>query len=147
MSKAQKIIATHCTWCSCEFDEEEKENPRADCDNNPICDDCYHNEYEFTCCYCEDSGDNDNQHKMAVVFVPTRAAWGDDIPVGIYRVRGGPYWGHNYFSSWLYSDKIEYICTLPDELKDDDPYYSLGHLCSECQVKIEQRAALEREKE
>ena len=132
-----------CSWCSHELDCEEREFPRTDADEDPICDNCHHQEYEFTCCNCEEYEDDEMQHKLLVVFTATSASHGDEVQPGIYNITGGPYWGTDYFSSWLYVEKLVWLCSLPESLQDDDPYYPVGHLCGDCQKEMQVRSVQE----
>ncbi len=140
MSEQETVV---CDWCGNELDEEEREAPRLTAEKKPICDDCHHKEYEFTCCWCEEYGDNEVQHKILVVFVPTSASYGDKVQPGVYEITGGPYWTSDYFSSWLDKNNLKRMCSLPEDLQEDDPYYPVGHLCEGCQVEMKAFAVLE----
>ena len=139
-----KMLAegAECPWCGCDFDDEERESPRMSGDD-PICDQCYQDEYEFTCCRCEDYGEQDIQHELLVVFVATSSSYGEKVQPGLYTITGGPYWATDYFSSWLNPDKLIWLCSLPESLQDEDPYYPVGHLCSECQAEMKLRGVRE----
>ncbi len=47
-----------CEWCGERLDDEEIEEK--------ICDLCYHEHYEFTCCWCEEYEHEDYQHVYLV---------------------------------------------------------------------------------
>src|ERR1700722_18101083 len=92
----------NCTSCGEPFDEEEREGPhyeRTDKGKNirsrPICDQCFHDEYEFTCCWCKEYGDVEDQHKMLVVFEECANFDNRDARIlpGLYRITDGPYYG------------------------------------------------------
>lgn len=140
---------TECPSCGAPLDDEERESPRLDWEEKPICDDCYQEEYQYRCCNCEEHYDQDDQdgqdvqHKMLVVFVPTSASYGDKVQPGIYRITGSPYWSTDYFSSCLHTNKLKWLCKVPDVLQNDEHYYPVGHLCEECQQEMKQRGVLE----
>ena len=142
MSKDCLPEGAKCPWCSQEFDDEERETPRLSGDE-PICDDCYQDEYEFACCDCQGYDEQEIQHKMLVVFVPTSASCGDKVQPGVYSIIGGPYWTTDYFSSWLNAHRLVWLCSLPESLQDDDPYYPVGHLCRDCQKEMQVRCVQE----
>ena len=143
MSKDCLPEGAKCTWCECDLDGEERESPQLDWDKNPICDDCYHEEYELNCFNCENYDDQDIQHKMLVVFVPTSSSYGEKVQPGVYTITGGPYWATDYFSSWLDADQLAWLCSLPESLQDDDPYYPVAHLCRDCQKQMQNRGVQE----
>ncbi len=143
MSKDCLPEAAKCAWCGYDLDDEERECPRLDSQDEPICDNCYHESYEFTCCNCENYDDQDIQHEMLVVLVPTSASYGDKVQPGVYRITDGPYWSTDYFSSCLHAYQLAWLCSLPDSLQDDDSYYPVGHLCRDCQKKMQVRGVQE----
>ena len=115
-----------CELCGEALNEEEVASPRLDDDGKPICDECFHEEYEFVCCLCEEYGFVEDQHNFVVVFDT------EEVKPGIYRVLKAPYWCHSYFSAWLYPDALEYVAPLPMPEHD----YPCGHLCKTCQDKL-----------
>ncbi len=143
MSKDCLPEGAKCDWCEYDLDDEERESPRLNGSDEPICDDCYQEEYEFPCCLCENYDEQDVQHEMLVVFVPTSASGGDKVQPGVYAITGGPYWGTDYFSSWLDASQLAWLCPLPESLRDDDPFYPVGHLCRDCQKEMQVRGVQE----
>ena len=139
---------TKCPNCGYKLDEEERESPRLSWDNEPICDDCYQEEYQYRCCNCEEHYDQDEdgqdvQHNMIVVFSPTVSSYGEKVLPGVYRVTGGPYWSTDYFSSCLHSYNLKWLCKLTESFQKEDPFYPVGHLCTDCQQEMEKRGVLE----
>lgn len=138
-----------CTGCGQGLDDEERVSPRLDCTGDPICDDCYQDEYQYCCCNCGEHYDQDDQdgqdvqHKMIVVFVPTAGSYSDKVQPGIYRITGKPYWSTDYFSSQLFHDKLKWLCKLPVSLQEDDPFYPVAHLCRDCQAEMIMRGVRE----
>lgn len=137
MSKIQAKI--ECTRCGNDLDEEEMESPQEE-EGDVICDECYHEHYEFTCCCCCNYGHVDDRHKMLVVFETCDAhgydpQTGREVWPGIYRITGGPYHGgYLVGGSWLYEDRLERIADLNPDMGGDG--YPCGHLCADCQAKI-----------
>jgi hypothetical protein len=101
-----------------------------------MCHDCWREANTFACCRCRDDGDNEDKHKMLVVFESTAARFGAEIGPGVYRIANNPYWESNILNSWLVSEHLERLCDLPKDLIDPDPDYPCGHLCLECQTAI-----------
>lgn len=65
-----EATAIECSFCGGPLEDEEAENPRLDPDDGePMCDDCYHDHCEFTCCCCAEYGETKDQHNMLVVGV------------------------------------------------------------------------------
>lgn len=132
----EKEIA--CAWCGDALDEEERENPRRDCDDDRICDECYHDEYEFTCEWCENYGETKDQHNLLLVLEADTVrieSQEDYLKPGVYQIvkklyHGGPIVGDSYIL-W---QAIVWLCDLPDNANRG--YYPCGHLCLECQNKI-----------
>ena len=118
-------------------------------DRTPVCDDCYHDHFEFTCCACEEYGEVEDQHKYLVVFEAV-----DDVEPGIYRIKYKPYFTSGLIgSSWLHPRTLDKVKDLPvrwlayvsitgkdifRELKaeEQDDGYPCGHLCADCQKAI-----------
>ncbi len=132
-----------CDRCGEALDLEEADNPHRDEDDDgnetgePICDECYHENYEFTCCCCSEYGHVSDQHKMLVVFEETHSMGGPERTVapGIYRIKGRPYYGDMMIGpGWLYGDKLERIADVNPDMDGDG--YPCGHLCAACQENV-----------
>ena len=126
-------VATECGYCGNALEGEELESPYTD-GEDVMCDECYHDHYEFTCCLCENYGHVDDQHKLLVVCEELKNGdSGDPIKRGLYRIVNLPYWGSNYLDSWLFGRSLEHLGDAPDDVDD---VYPCGHLCKECQEKV-----------
>lgn len=127
METAKKV--TQCTLCGKEFDAEELDSPRTDEDGDPICDDCYHEHYEFTCRCCQNYGDVKDQHNLLVVFKETSGV----LP-GIYATKG-TYCTHALIGEgWLHPGALARIADVNPDM--DGEGYPCGHLCLECQGHV-----------
>lgn len=132
-----------CDQCGDEIlDEEPFEE-----DGETLCTDCWHDEYQFTCCGCEEYGYIADQHNFVVVFEEC------GVEPGLYCVKEKPYFTSAMIGSgWLHSSALELVVPLPirwlayksatgkeiyRELttKDGDGF-PCGHLCIECQMAI-----------
>lgn len=113
-----------CTYCG-----NEAESPRLDDVDDPICFDCYHEHYEFTCCWCQEDEHQDHQHKMLVLVDPKGAG----IAVGIYRIVSLPYYADGMIEGFLFESALEHLRDLPEGI--DTRGYPCGHLCRDCQKK------------
>jgi hypothetical protein len=119
-----------CWGCENPLDEDERESPY-DRDGHLWCDDCYHEEFEFTCCWCEEYGDNEDQHRYVVVF--DAAACELALP-GLYRVDHLPYYSQPLIGyGYILSRAVTWLGFL-DALPRAGWYdYPAGHLCLRCQ--------------
>lgn len=122
-----------CEWCGEPLTIEEIEYPPKE---GLICDDCYHDHYEFECCICCNYGHVDHQHDFLVVG-GKGVRWCGRGPVhrGIYAVLKGPYFGGPMIGSgYLFREALKKVAKLPPKLRMDG--YPCGHLCKECQNKL-----------
>jgi hypothetical protein len=127
--------ATDCSRCGNKL--EYPEDPDLDRDDNePICSECYHDQYEFTCCCCCEYGDVADQHNMLIVFEELYSHGATrTVGPGIYRILGGPYYGGPLIGSgWLYGDRLERVADVNPDM--DGEGYPCGHLCLGCQEKV-----------
>jgi hypothetical protein len=121
----------NCTRCGEKLNDDEIINPYLDwnCDDGVLCDECYHEHYEFTCCLCQEYGDVADQHNMIVVFE------GDyGVPLGVYATDGCYYTQGLIGSSWLHPRSLRRLDEVP--AKADGDGYPCGHLCEHCQRKF-----------
>lgn len=120
-----------CSYCGNNLNEDGLENPLTDDERDLMCDECYNDHYEFTCCWCQEYGNKKDQHKMVVVFDDEKAG----VPTGVYRVTDLDYYIISAFGDgWLHDWAIERIGDIPDGA--DSNGYPCGHLCAECQKKV-----------
>lgn len=127
---AETLTETACTCCGSDLDRDELESPNLDGDGDPICDQCYHDKYEFTCCCCEEYGDVKDQHKMLVVFEKIGG-----VQPGIYGIVEFPYYTQGLIGSgWLHLSSLKRIGDVNPDM--DGNGYPCGHLCAECQAKV-----------
>src|SRR5580692_5060122 len=109
MAKATQLL--ECSHCGCEMDEEQSADPRRDDCEDPICDSCWSDEYEFTCCWCGEYEHIDEQHKMLVIFEECGG-----LTEGVYSIDSGPYWTSNYLNMWFNPEALTYLGNLPRSL-------------------------------
>jgi hypothetical protein len=132
--------AIECRWCGNALSEEEADSPRRDDDNDPICDECWHNEYEFTCCWCQNY-ENVAHQDYLVISEPTPAmglgpGYGP-LNMGVYKIVDSPYFGGPLIGlGYLFANALEFVADLPDGI--DTNGYPCGHLCRECYAKLPQ---------
>ncbi|MGE4195980.1 MAG: hypothetical protein AB7G11_02505 [Phycisphaerales bacterium] len=135
----QEPMVLECAYCGENLSDEEAESPHRDApDGDIMCDECYHDKFEFTCCKCEDYGHINDQHKYLVVFDAEEAFSKNDckagFTAGLYRVKANPYYTSDYLSAWLNTYNLERIGDLPTEA--DENGYPCGHLCKKCQDEV-----------
>ena len=128
--KTESVQTPCCLRCGNELDDEELDYPRKDEDGDAICDECFHEHYEFTCCWCCEYGDVKDQHNLLVVFEEV-----SDVKPGIYKITERPYYICAMIgSSWLIPGSLVRIAELNPDM--DGNNYPCGHLCLECQKKV-----------
>lgn len=119
-----------CPCCGNDLSGEEIEYPRTDEDGDNICEECYHEKYEFTCCRCQEYGDVADQHNLLVVFEET-----SNVAPGIYKIVRKPYYTHAMIGSgWLWPESLKRIADVNPDMDGDG--YPCGHLCIDCQAKV-----------
>ncbi len=125
-----------CINCDEKLGDEEAKSPRRDEDSDIMCDDCYHDIYEFTCIKCENYEHINHNGGIGSVFV----AFEDDIlgiPTGVYEVVSHPFYADGMVEGYLYTDAIKQISNYTFEIKQG--WYPMAFLCEECTVKIRKR--------
>lgn len=107
-------------------------------DGEPVCRDCYHECCEFECCWCCNLDEVQHQHELLCVFDS-----GHGVPVGIYRIKHGPYYGGSLIGrQGIFPSAVEWLCGIPKDLDIRGQDYPCGHLCRECQKRITEGTAL-----
>ena len=128
---ADKEEITHdCNCCGRKLDGEEQEQPKLDEDGDPICDQCFEEEYEFRCCWCDQSEHNNHADKFLVVANAEEAGF----PRGVYEIVSKPYFRDGMTEGSLIKSALKRIADVPEGLKIE--WYCCGHLCQSCQGKI-----------
>ncbi len=128
-----------CTWCGGRInDPDEAADPRRDEKGMVICRNCYHDHYEFTCCWCEEDEDAEYQHEVLVVFERMNSL-GKTIVPGLYRITKKPYIRDEIIDASIMRRCLTPIARrLPPSLARcaEDYGYPCGHLCRRCQRKV-----------
>jgi hypothetical protein len=109
--------------------------PRKDAGGDLICDDCYNDEYEFTCSKCENYAnisDRDTIGNLLIVVDSEEAK----MPAGVYEIVKHPYWGGDMFSMWLYPTALKLLSSDTFGLSIENMNYPVGHVCPECKQEI-----------
>ena len=121
-----------CEYCGNRLTDEEIEYPpgAGPEEGELICEDCYHERYEFTCCWCQNYDLDEYQHVFLVLTEKV-----DDFKPGVYRIVAKPYYADGMIEGFILPHAIERVCAVPDGV--DTEGYPAGHLCRECQTKIE----------
>jgi hypothetical protein len=137
-TETETAAAAECSCCGEPLMPEEIEYPQTDTDGDGgnICNECYHEHYEFTCCRCCNYGHVDDQHEMLVVFEEQYAHGKLSIIMpGVYRITGSPYHGGPLIGrGYLNSDVLVRIADVNPDM--DGNGYPCGHLCKECQDNV-----------
>jgi len=126
-----------CTFCGEELDIEEEECPQYDNEGDVICDNCYRENFLFTCVYCQDYGLLENRGDIGSLFASTSEE-DTDLQNGIYEIIDHPFYISDMFSMRILEDSVKLIST--DISKIHTRGYPIGFLCEECSQKIKESA-------
>lgn len=122
---------TRCDWCDEPLTEEEEAFPQFR-NGDLVCQQCLCDDEHFTCCWCENCGEEEDQHRYVMVFDHHIA--GTSLP-GLYRVERPTYYAAGIIGSgWLDPSALTWLGFLAT-LKADPQDYPCGHLCSTCQER------------
>jgi hypothetical protein len=120
----------HCWKCATPLDDD----AGYERDNDLWCNECYDEEYEFPCAWCEEYGDVDDQHAYLLVVDEKEA--GLDVP-GVYRVTGVPYYTSPLIGrGWFFRSNLRYLGPLPSTFSVEGQWYPCGHVCLACQRRL-----------
>jgi hypothetical protein len=125
-----------CIWCEEPLSAEELERPRRVEEGDasagePICDECYQDEYQFICDLCLNSGHVDDQHNFLLVFDVEGTGLEQ---TGLYRITRCHYYLNAMIWGYVFAHAVERIGDLPHGAERG--FYPCGHLCADCQKKI-----------
>lgn len=134
----RKIV---CSYCDNDLQGEEVSNPRIDeLDNTPICDECWHDHFEFTCSLCQNYEDKEYEGVIGSIFVVKD----DDLTVdyprkplkpGYYKIKSHPLYGGPLIGvQEIYENAIELIMAGGESCETFG--CSCGFLCRDCTEKI-----------
>lgn len=98
-------------------------------DNQPVCDECWHEHFEFECIRCGNYDNNETQHRYLVILEECGG-----MKPGIYRTLGS-YWCSNYFDMWFNEWALSRIKDADGEYYNQGDYPS-GHLCYGCRLEL-----------
>ena len=125
--------ASECSYCGEDLShiyEETDFGPRQDPgDGQPICDDCWHEHFEFECFRCGNSGDIEDQHRYLVILKECGG-----MKPGIYRTLGA-YFTSNYFDMWWNAWNLSRLRDADGKFYNEHDLPS-GHLCYGCQLEL-----------
>lgn len=133
-----------CVWCEEELAMEERKYPvyadgfmaskPTSGHGGVICDECFHDEYEFSCCKCGNHEHTDRQDEIGNLLVVTDPS----VAVrGIYLITAHPYFcqpmiGHGS----LFMGALRRIAPASAVRNIDTGGFPVGHLCGTCTAKI-----------
>jgi hypothetical protein len=117
-----------CSICEDTFTLQTGEFPDESPEGEVLCDDCLCDNYHYTCAWCGDCEDIEEQDRAVVVW--DAAAAGVTLP-GLYLVRETPYCWTGILEGGLIPRAVEWQGWLPPSAWHDDPY-PCGHLCRSC---------------
>ena len=135
-----------CEWCGNQLTEEEIEYPATDGFgrkiDGTICDECFHEHYEWACDRCQNYEYEEFHGIWLVVFeaVHVQGDWRSEdreAEPGIYEITKWPYFGGPIIGELsLYGGALRRT-----KAKIDFPqgHYPCGHLCRECAKELHLR--------
>jgi len=116
-----------CEWCGRRLTDEEIEYPNSK--DERICDECHHEHYEFTCCWCEEYENKDYEEKYVVLTEPTEGLHSELSP-GVYEVVKRPY----FRGDWYLESALRRLGDVPSDFPNIAD--SSGMLCRYCEERI-----------
>jgi hypothetical protein len=126
--------ATECSYCGDDISsiyEETNFGPATDpSDGTPMCDDCFHDHFEFACIRCGNYDLSEDKHRYLVILEECGG-----LTPGIYSIIELPYFTSNYFDMWWNTDRLTRIRDADGSYYNEGDYPS-GHLCTGCRVEM-----------
>lgn len=126
--------ATECSYCGDDIShvwEETNFGPATDPnDGQAVCDDCFHEHFEFNCIRCGNSESDEDQHRYLLILEECGG-----LQPGIYAVTRRPYFTSNYFDMWWNKGALTYLRAADGNYYNEGDYPS-GHLCSGCRSEM-----------
>ena len=120
-----------CTHCGRDIPGDEMENISRDQDGDPICDECYYDQYHFRCSLCGEHEHNRHQHNVMVVYED--GVIGGQKP-GLFQIIDLPYYMDGMIEGYVIESAVKRVGPLPKGAQSDG-YYPAGHLCRQCVKK------------
>lgn len=122
-----------CLDCGELIPDDEIHGPSVDLDNNFICDECRHSEYDFVCTICDEWADDESKDDLGRLLIITDAEEAE-IEVGTYKIVFHPYWSSDMFSMTFFEGSLEKISD--DIFHADTHSYAAGHICERCTAEV-----------
>lgn len=94
---------------------------------HPLCCDCEHEVYDFTCSLCGDYANKESEKSQVFAVFDGEEA---EVPSGLYIDLGYPRCTSNYFNMWLHEGNIGRVGSLL--MKDSLDGYPCGEICTSC---------------
>lgn len=118
------VESLECCHCGNEIDEDYYREK----DNEIYCDNCYHEQIEFTCPICEDYHENPETPQEHFVYLHSEQ---DGYKPGFYNVLRFPVYISDMFSATLCSDALK-LASDTKVYKHDKEENLSGFICKEC---------------
>jgi hypothetical protein len=131
VSPTEESFRQECPQCGAEMNKEEIDNPYRDTDGDLLCDECYHDRYEYTCCMCGNYEHIDNEGDYLVLFEKCGG-----LVRGVYRIKSRPYYTSNYFDMWWNLEALEKVRGLPWKFSESEDGYPSGTICWGCRNEL-----------
>lgn len=135
---------THCEWCGCELDDEERESPRLNENGRVLCDNCWSGEYEGICYRCRETvelSELDNSPGRLIVVLEEAEGLPANLTPGYYRVEEWPLYSDSMVEMHMESNNLVKVSELEDNVKKGDYETErtamCGSMCKACQEIVE----------
>lgn len=121
-----------CAYCCNNLSPDDTHTDNA---GDPVCDQCWHEMFCFTCVKCHDDELVEYQGAVdsSIVVFDTEQA---RVPVGVYRVLHSGYWTAHNFDAWIEPSAVELVTSNIGDMRDTICGHAVGHLCRACGEKI-----------
>ena len=118
------VALLECSHCGNQIEEDYYREK----DNEIYCDNCYHEQFEFTCSICENYHDEPETPQENFIYLHKEQ---DGYQAGFYNVKRFPVTISDMFSGWICSDALELASATKVYKHDKDEELS-GYICKEC---------------
>ena len=118
------VALLECSHCSNQIEEDYYRER----DNDIYCDNCYHEQFEFTCPICEEYCEEGKKPEECFIYLHKEQ---DGYQPGFYNVKEFPVTISDMFSGWICDGALE-LASPTKVYKHDKDEEPCGYICKEC---------------
>lgn len=118
------VASLECCHCGNQIEEDYYREK----DNDIYCDNCYHEQFEFTCPICEEYCEEGKKPEECFIYLHKEQ---DGYQPGFYKVKEFPVTISDMFSGWICEGALE-LASPTKVYKHDKDEEPSGYICKEC---------------